>query len=36
MKWMLVYYCDEWDWMILTLDYQLIFPISMYEQHYID
>ena len=36
MRWMLVCGCAEWEWMVLTLDYQLSFPTSMYEQHYID
>ena len=36
MRWILDYGCAEWDWMVLTLDYQLSFPISMYEQHDID
>ena len=36
MRWMLECDCAEWDWIVLTLDYQLYFPTSMYEQHYID
>ena len=36
MRWMLECDCADWDWMVLTLDYQLSFPTSMYEQHYID
>jgi len=36
MRWMLVCGCAEWDWMVLTLGYQLFFLISMYEQHYIN
>ena len=33
MRWMLK--CD-WDWVVLTLDYQISFPTSMCEQHHID
>jgi len=36
MRWMLVSGCAEWNLMVLTLDYQLSFPTSMYEEHYID
>ena len=36
MRWMFDCDCDEWDQMVLTLDYQLSFPTSMYEQRYID
>ena len=36
MRWMLECDCIEWDWMVLTLDYQLSFPTSIYEHHYID
>ena len=36
MRWMLACGCADWDWMTLTLDYQLFFPTSMYEQYYID
>jgi len=36
MRWMLVCGYAEWNWMVLTLDYQLSFPTTMYEQHYID
>jgi len=28
--------CTEWDWLALTLDFQLSFLTSIYEQHYID
>ena len=33
---MLVCGYAEWDWLALTLDYQLSFLTSMYEQYYID
>ena len=36
MRWMLKCDCADWDWEVLTLGYQLSFPTSMYEQHYID
>ena len=36
MRWMLVCGYAEWDWMVLTLDYQLSFPSSMYEQYFIN
>jgi len=36
MMWMLECDSAEWDWMVLTLDYQLSFSTSMYEQYYID
>ena len=36
MRWMLVCGGAEWDRMAFTLGYQLSFPTSMYEQHYID
>jgi len=28
--------CADWDLVVLIVDYQLSFPTSMYEQHYID
>ena len=36
MRWMLDCGCAEWDWLVLTLDYQFSFLTSMYKQHYID
>jgi len=32
MRWMLECDCASWDWVVLTLGYQLSFPTSMYEQ----
>ena len=36
MRWMLDCGCAEWDGLVLTLDYQISFLTSMYEQRYID
>ena len=36
MRWMVECGCAEWVKIMLTLDYQLSFPTSMYEQYYID